>query len=365
MKGKSVTFEKAYSSMGLAQLNGHELEFISARDLIALELTPARWIVPGILPEGVSLLAGKPKLGKSWLVFGLTIAVASGGVALDTKLVEQGDTLYLALEDNLRRLRKRLAKMLQGDDAPEGLHIAIKWPRLDEGGTEKLEWWLKAHPSARLVVIDTLAKIRPQQRGHNVYAEDYAALEKLLPLASEYGVAILVVHHLRKGAADDPMDEISGSTGLSGGVDGVLVLRRDRGQGDAYLYVDGRDIEEPTELALTWNAKTASWTLAGNADEFKLSTERQDVLRVLRNAEEPLQPKNVAAALDKSNGAVRELLSQMSHQGLVRTAGYGKYTVPDTPDSTDTLSRMDTPESTSVSGVSTVSPNDNEEFGYV
>lgn len=363
MKSARTAFEETYSDMGLAERNSHEPETITAAELMALELPPVRWAVPDILPEGVSLLAGKPKLGKSWMAFGLAIAVASGGVALGTKLVERGECLYLALEDNRRRLRKRLGKMLDGDVAPEGLHITTEWPRLDDGGTEKLETWLETRSDARLIVIDTLAKVRPRQRGQNVYAEDYAALERLLPLAAEHNVAILVVHHLRKGGADDPMDEISGSTGLSGGVDGALVLKRDRGQGDAYLYVDGRDIEEPTELALTWNTKTACWTLAGDADEFRLSKERQDVIRVLRNAEEPLQPKDVAAALGKKSGAVRELLSQMSRQGLVKNVGYGKYTVPDTPDNPDTLPVREAHEGESVSGVSTVS--DHEELGFV
>lgn len=316
--------------------DSHEFErTISACDLLALELPPVRWAVPDILPEGVTLLAGKPKLGKSWMAFGLSIAVANGGVALGTKPVERGDSLYLALEDNERRLQRRLRKMLVGSSAPERLHITTQWSRLDEGGVEALEGWLKAHPDARMIVIDTLAKIRPRQRGQNVYAEDYAALEKLLPLAAEHGVAILIVHHLRKGGADDPMDEISGSTGLSGGVDGALVLKRDRGQGDAYLHVDGRDIEEPAELALTWNANTASWTLAGNADEFRLSKERSDVLRVVRDVDEPVGPKYVAEALDKKGGAVRELMSKMAKDGLLKTVEYGKYTATDTPDTSD------------------------------
>jgi RecA-family ATPase len=224
-------------------------ETVTAADLMAAELPPVRWGVRGVLPEGVTLLAGKPKLGKSWLALGLCAAVGAGGVALGTRQVEQGDVLYLALEDNRRRLQKRLGKMLRGP-APEGLEIAISWPKLDEGGVEALEAWLREHREARLVVVDTLAKIRPRTRGQNVYQEDYAALEELLPLAAEHEVAIVVVHHTRKMAAADPLDEISGSTGLTGGVDGVLVLKRDRGKADAVLHVDGRDIEEPAEYAL-------------------------------------------------------------------------------------------------------------------
>ena len=117
------------------RLNGQIPETVTALDLMAAELPPVRWVVPGVLSEGVPLLAGKPKLGKSWLALGKCLAVAAGGVALGTRQVERGDVLYLALEDNRRRLQKRLSKMLCGP-APNRLEIATAWPKLDEGGVE-------------------------------------------------------------------------------------------------------------------------------------------------------------------------------------------------------------------------------------
>lgn len=307
---------------------------ITAADLMAMKLPPPTWIVPGMLPEGVTLLAGKPKLGKSWMALGLGVAVATGGVALGTKRVEQGSCLYLALEDNVRRLQKRLGKLLNGGEAPENLHFHTDWQRLDDGGVEQLGDWLKAHPDARLVVIDTLAKVRPRQPGKNVYAEDYAALERLLPLASEHSVAIVVVHHLRKSGALDPLDEISGSTGLTGGVDGVLILKRGPGNADAFLYVEGRDIEDPAELALSWDRNLASWTIAGDAEQYQISQERQTILRVMKEADKPLGPKDIEGALSakgvgKTNGAVREMLSQMVKDGQVKSLGRGAYVHPD------------------------------------
>ena len=231
---------------------------LTAAELLGLELSPIRWSVPGLVPEGVTLLAGKPKLGKSWLALGIAIAVSTGGVALGTRHVEEGDVLYMALEDNHRRLRKRLEKLLTGH-APERLQIVTEWPRMDEGGADALGRWLAAHPEARLVVVDILKRVRPRTSpNRGVYDADYEALEAMQRLAAEHEVGVLVVHHLKKLGAADPLDEISGSTGLSGGADGVLVLKRDRGRADAYLHVTGREIEEEAELALRWNADLAS-----------------------------------------------------------------------------------------------------------
>jgi len=304
--------------------NGYVQTMFTAAELMGMELPPVKWVVPGLLPEGVILLAGKPKLGKSWFAFGLAVGVTSGGVVLGTKRVEQGGALYLALEDNPRRLQKRLGKLLGGNGAPECLHISTTWPRVDEGGEEALEGWLADHPDARLVV-DVLKRVRPRtSRYQSVYDADYESLQALHALANRRGVAVLCIHHLRKAGADDPMDEISGSTGLSGAADGVLLLKRDRGRGDAYLHVDGRDIEEPAELALTWNPNSACWTLAGDADEFRLSRERAEILRRLEEHGEPMTPTEVADTLGKPVNSVKQRLWWMSKDGQISAAD-GRY----------------------------------------
>lgn len=319
---------------------------ITAAELMGMDLPPVRWIVPDILPEGVTILGGKPKMGKSWLAYGLGIAIAHGGVALGTKRVERGEVLYLALEDNHRRLQGRLTKMLAGAAAPAGLSIAIEWPRLDDGGVEKLDGWLTAHPDARLVVIDTLKKVRPRTNGQrSLYDVDYEALEPLLPLSAEHNVAVLVVTHLRQMPADDPLEAISGSNGLTGGVDGALVLNRERGRADAFLYVEGRDIEEPAELALTWNPNLASWAIAGNADEYRMSEERRAIVRLLERAGEPMAPKDIAEALGKGESATKMMLRDMVGDRQVVNPQRGQYTIP--PDLADQLTNA--PQSQEVS----------------
>jgi len=326
---------------------------LTAAELLGLELPPIRWSVPGLVPEGVTLLAGKPKLGKSWMALGIAIAKSTGGVALGTRPVEMGDVLYMALEDNPRRLGKRLEKLLMGD-APERLHIAFEWSKMDEGGAEELQRWLEAHPDAHLVVVDILKRVRPRTSpNRNVYDADYEALEAMQRLAAEYEVSILVVHHLRKLGAADPLDEISGSTGLSGGADGVLVLKRDRGRADAYLHVTGREIEEEAELALRWDADLASWTLVGDAEEYRISQERQEIVRVLNEAEEPMTPTEVAELLSKSVNAVKYLMWKMSKDGQLATTGKGRYSPTTNPANPLTANR--TSSDGSVSAVSEVS----------
>ena len=297
----------------------------SARSLMAKDIPPVRWVVPGLIPEGVTLLAGKPKLGKSWMALGFCVAVASGGRALGKTEVQQGTALYLALEDNERRLKGRLEKVLAGAEAPEGLELALDWAPLDDGGAEALDAWLTGRPDTRLVIVDTLQRVKPVATTHNQYAEDYAAMQPLMRLAGKHRVALVVVHHTRKGDAEDVLEEVSGTFGLTGAADGTLVLARKRGAAEAFLFPTGRDIEDERELALTWAPEIASWALAGDAEEFRLTKERQGVLRLLADAGQPLGPREVADALDKTPKAASELLRRMTSDGLLTSPRYGKY----------------------------------------
>ena len=199
---------------------------------------------------------------------------------------------------------------------------------MDEGGADDLDDWLAMHPDAGLVVVDILKVVRPSVSGNRgIYDADYEALQSMRRLAGTHGVPILVVHHTRKMAAVDPVDEVSGSTGLSGGADGIMVLKRDRGKAEAYLHVTGREIENETELALRWDASLASWTLAGNADEYRLSQERRSLIEAL-GAGGGMSPKELAEILDKSVGSVKVLLGEMVKAGQVSNPTYGKYDLP-------------------------------------
>lgn len=301
-------------------------------DLLRLVLPDPKWAIEGILPEGLSILGGKPKMGKSWMGLGIAVAIATGGVALGNKHVEKGEVLYMGLEDNPRRLQSRLKKMQEIDESSplvlDGLYLATEWPRLDMGGLTQLAAWLSEHLTARLVVIDTLARIKPRRRTNgSSYEDDYASLEGLQTLANQHNVAVVVITHLRKMDADDPMDTLNATLGLSGAADAILILKRERGRHDATLFVSGRDVEEQ-ELALKFDTDIASWSVIGDASEYRQSEARREIIDVLRKSEGPQTPKDVADILGKNHNAVKKLMWQMGGDGTLRSQD-GKYGVVD------------------------------------
>lgn len=288
----------------------------SATDLLSIVYPELKWAVVGILPEGVALFVGSPKLGKSWAALGIAVAVSSGGQALGAIPVECGDVLYLALEDGPRRLQRRLKRVLINAATPSRLDFATEWPRMDVGGIDAIEDWLKTH-AARLVIVDTLKRVRPRELSNSrLYDVDYDAIAPLGDLALRYGVCILVIHHTRKADSGDVIDLASGTYGLTGAADAVLVLKRGRGRADATLHAMGRDFEDK-EIALSWDDEISGFRLLGDADQFGLSDERQKIMTLLSTVG-PLKPKQVAQTLEREYSATKKLLWSMKHDGELK-----------------------------------------------
>lgn len=321
--------EPARGSDGKPKLIVH-----SAADLMAKKFAPIRWAVDGILPEGVALLAGSPKIGKSWVALDLCIAVASGGAAFG-KIdgIEPGESLYLALEDNERRLQSRLQARLRGEAAPSTMFIRTAWPRSDQGGVSALHDWLTDHPACRLVVIDTLARFRKPSTGKgDSYSEDYEIGRPLLSLAAMHNVAIVLVHHTRKQDSDDPLQLISGTQGLTGGVDNILVLKRSRGTADAEMFVTGRDIPEETTYGMTWDQRLCQWILTGSGPEATLPTEQAKVLHVIKSSDGSIDGRSITSILNPGKaiargcsewGRIQKVLNRLREKGLIRNVKGG------------------------------------------
>lgn len=287
-----------------------------------MDFPPVRYAVEGYIAEGLSLLAGKPKIGKSWMALDFAMAIAKGDVALGSIPCKQGNVLYCALEDNKRRLQRRMRQRYGHESGwPRAFYFTTQIPRLNEGGLKWLENWILEKDPA-LVIIDTLVNVRGRSGREGGYDADYAALSPLQELAGELGVPILVVHHLRKMVGDDPLDMISGTTGLTGAVDTALVLHRD-GNG-VTLYGRGREIEE-FEMAVEFDH--GAWSVLGEAAEIHRSQERAAILDVLANATEPMGPKEIADALGAEVNNVKQLLYKMAISGEVQKQGRGQYSV--------------------------------------
>ncbi|RJL30152.1 DNA repair protein RadA [Bailinhaonella thermotolerans] len=295
-----------------------------------------KWAVPGLLAEGVNLLAGPPKVGKSWLSLGLGLAVASGGKAFEAIDVAPGPVLYLALEDTPRRLQSRMRKMLAGRPAPAALTLSTYCPTLTDGGDEAIGRWLERHPDARMVVIDVFAKVRGKAPvGLSAYDADYTAMSRVKHLADAYGVAIVLVHHVRKMASEDFLNTVSGTNGIAGAADATLVLSRARGTADGMLQITGRDVDE-AEYALSFQPACGAWHLLdGPPEDHTLTETRAAIVRYVR-ANPGSNPKSIADGTGLSYDNVRKTCPRMAADGQLLADAAGRYRTPDS-DRTETV----------------------------
>ena len=237
----------------------NKLHTITAEDLQNRTYDPTPFLVDELIPEGLHILAGAPKIGKSWLALWLCLCV-SQGQPLWNFATTQGEALYLSLEDSFQRIQTRLFDLTE--DAPPTLHFAIMADTLKHGLEQQIEQFLTEHSDTKLVVIDTLQHVRSAgSDSNNLYANDYHDIGILKQLADRRHIAILLIHHLRKLHDDDPMNMISGSTGLSGAADSTFVLQKhSRLANIASLHCTGRDIPDRT-LKLEFGEDDHVWKL--------------------------------------------------------------------------------------------------------
>ena len=244
-------------------MNPNPLTYLDGETLLNTVLPPIRMIVDRLLPQGLHILAGAPKIGKSWLTLWLCLQVAQGEPVWNFPTT-QGSVLYLCLEDSWARIQGRLLDLTE--DAPPELCFATMSEKLHSGLVEQIEGFLETHSDTVLVVIDTLQRIRTAGNETNPYASDYRDLGVLKELADRHRIAILLIHHLRKLNDDDPMNMISGTTGISGATDTNLVLKKGKRSGStAILYCTGRDIEYQ-ELTLEFDPDAHVWNLISGGE---------------------------------------------------------------------------------------------------
>ena len=310
-------------------IKGATQSSFTAEELMAMTLPEPKWAIPNILPEGLNILAGKPKMGKSVFSLNISISIACGGKALSEIEVEKGAVLYLALEDTKRRLQSRLKAMMQDRSAPNNLYLETVWPKIGDGGIKALDKRIREIPGLRLVIIDTLKKIKPVQKSQNksLYDIDYELVTAVKSLADKYSVSILIIHHLRKTESDDVMDDFSGTFGLTGAADGLLAFIRKTGQANAVLHIVGRDVDA-AEYALKYHPDIWTWELLGDAQEVKTTALQQLVYDTIKKAEQPIKPKEIEQITKIKYRTISSILNQLINEGSIEKAfKYGSYKI--------------------------------------
>ena len=243
----------------LRSLDPSYLKTISMSELYDTVYESKPPLIDGLLYPGTYIFAGSPKLGKSFLMAQLAYHISTG-TSLWNYTVRKGTVLYLALEDDYRRLQERLYRMF-GTESTENLYFSVSAGQLGRGLDEQLTRFVAEHSDTKLIIIDTLQKVREVGGDNYSYANDYQIMSRLKSFADAHGICLLLVHHTRKQTADDKFDMISGTSGLLGAADGAFLLQKEkRTSNAATLEVSGRD-QQDQKLYLNRTPETLLWEL--------------------------------------------------------------------------------------------------------
>ena len=268
-----TTFESVAKKEGEKRSKTRPTSFFTAADLDERDMPETGFAVTRLLPEGLSMLVGKPKDGKSTLALQFALAVASGTAPFKQNVGSlgrygrfdsvQGSVLYAALEDSEARLKKRLRALKGQMPAPRNLHLTTYLPPMHEGGLAMIEAWLKEHTDAKLVIVDTWVAFMGEvaSKSSDAFAAQYRMLRPLFDLAHEYHISVLVLHHRKKGNGDDPIDAVAGTGGMTAVLDAYLYLDRAPMSPNALLATTGRDIETE-EIGLQHTAGVFGWGIS-------------------------------------------------------------------------------------------------------
>ena len=278
-----------------------KLQTVNADTLLYEPLEKPSFVVDGLIPTGLTLFCGSQKIGKSWLMLKLCLCV-SQGIPLWDMPTREGDVLYLCLEDTFCRIQDRLFRLT--DEASGRLHFAVASDKLSDGLIVQLEDYLKEYPDSRLIVIDTLQKIRTASKD-NAYASDYGDISLIKDFADRHSLAVVVVHHIRKQNDSDVFNKVSGTTGLTGSADATFVLEQEsRASNAAKLYVTGRDTPYQE---FTLRFRDCSWELVERKEQEQI--ERESIPDILFRLVKFMQGR------EEWTGTATELLEQMGETG--------------------------------------------------
>ncbi len=300
-------------------------EGVSAAALMKREFPPLEVLIPGVLPAGLSVLAGKTKIGKSWMGLDIALSFAAGRPVLFGEYAEKrGGVILLALEDSERRLQDRILTMCGDSPVPDDcliFHSGSKWPVRDTtAGLEELGRLLDERPGTRLIIIDTLHKFQSPKaekgRGSG-YEADYDAVTTLHDFASERGVSILALHHAKKVGEEDPFDDILGTTGTQAPFDTMLVLKREPDSLNGMLYVKGRDVEQQA-FVVQFHEEGCRWKIVATEAERKKVASSQETLRaILAGAAVPVPATEAEARMQDAGFTKKQTRTARERLGVL------------------------------------------------
>ncbi len=309
-------------------------EMFSFGNLMATHFPEPNWIVPGIMSEGLNILAGAPKQGKSVLALNLALTVAGGGKALGNIQLAPSNVFYLSLEDKQRRIKERAVKMLRALDPSlaesinKRLTVVTDWPRQDDMGLELIDqFWRRRVEKPGLLIIDVWNRFCSQRAaGGNAYEQDSDYLGEVKKYVDRHGFTALIIHHTRKpsGTKDssDYVQEVSGTMGLTGVADGIMVLMRQREEKQASLHITGRDVHE-IELVLDFDPLTLTWKSLGTQSEHITGEVQKSVLAYLEKmAPKALFISDIASEVHQKEDSVRKALKALRDRHLIRQCGH-------------------------------------------
>jgi len=273
-------------------------------------LPDINFIVEGLLPQGLAILAAQPKYGKSYMALDLCMRVAAGKPFLGMQ-TKQCNTMYLALEDSNFRLKKRIGQLIGEDEVPAGFQYTTRSETMAENMLWQMEHYITQNPKCKLIVIDTLQRVRGLAgKTETTYGSDYRELGALKSIADKKQICVLLIHHLRKMPDhDDVFNRISGTNGIMGVCDTGLVLWRDnRADELTNLSITGRDVDTETYIL---KKEGFLWQMTGSEQQRQQLSEREAYYNnAVATAIRGLVSRAEAAGNDCWEGTAGELLAQ-------------------------------------------------------
>jgi hypothetical protein len=288
-------------------------------DLLKKEFPAETFFIDRLIGAGLTVMTGASKIGKSWTALQMTAALDQGGYFLGSLQCQKVDVLYMALEDTQGRIKKRLAK--QGISVFNGSRLETKRRTVAD-----LRALLKNNPQYRVVIIDTLQKLLGIQ-DLNDYSQTVSGLSALKAIADDLNIAVVVIHHNRKGGDldGDHMESALGSTGINATADCTLTMRRKRGATDATLNVTGRDLED-TVFSLSWDKDICCWSATSQGDlKPTISEAQREIIDLLKSESRNWTTAEIAASVNKGKSATSNLLKKLCEAGQVESPYYGQY----------------------------------------